>query len=111
MHKFWNELGHLRRGMWQTCHTPGQVLIKPQDGWNRPTGWNVKGPAIRAWGQYHSRVLDRRASAGCCEGATAEKAVPFPSDCPSIPNSSCVRSIKGQVESVRCGRKSCCSLK
>ena len=60
-------------------------------GWNRPTGWNVKGPAIRAWGQYHSRVLDRRASAGCCEGATAEKAVPFPSDCPSIPNSSCVR--------------------
>src|SRR6266576_638731 len=30
-------------------------------GWNRPTGWNVKGPAIRAWGQYHSRVLDRRA--------------------------------------------------
>jgi len=24
---------------------------KPQDGWNRPTGWNVKGPAIRAWGQ------------------------------------------------------------
>jgi len=57
MHKFWNELGHLRRGMWQTRHTPGQVLIKPQDGWNRPTGWNVKGPAIRAWGQYHSRVI------------------------------------------------------
>jgi hypothetical protein len=90
--QFWNELGHLRRGMWQTRHTPGQVLIKPQDGWNRPTGWNVKRPAIRAWGQYHSRVLDRRAaSAGCCEGATAEKAVPFPSDCPSVPNSSCVR--------------------
>jgi hypothetical protein len=29
--------------MWQTRHTPGQVLIKPQDGWNRLTGWNVKG--------------------------------------------------------------------
>ena len=85
--------------MWQTRHTPGQVLIKPQDRRNRPTGWNVKGPAIRAWGQYHSRVLDRRAaSAGCCEGATAEKAVPFPSDCPSIPNSSMrALSIKGQV--------------
>jgi len=53
--------GHLRRGMWQTRDTPGQVLIKPQDGWNQLTGWNVKGPAIRAWGQYHSRVLDRRA--------------------------------------------------
>src|SRR5260370_31110207 len=58
MHKFWNELGHLRRGMWQTRHTPGQVMVKPQDGWNRPTGWNVKRPAIRAWGQYHSRVLE-----------------------------------------------------
>ena len=86
MHKFWNELGHLRHGMWQTRHTPGQVLIKPQDRRNRPTGWNVKRPAIRAWGQYHSRVLDRRVShTGCCEGATAEKAVPFPSERPSIP--------------------------
>jgi len=43
--------GHLRRGMWQTRDTPGQVLIKPQDGWNQLTGWNVKGPAIRAWAQ------------------------------------------------------------
>src|SRR5262249_37275241 len=27
-----------------------------QCGRNRPTGWNVKWPAIRAWGRYHSRV-------------------------------------------------------
>ena len=91
MYKIPIEPRDLRRGMWQTHHTAGQVLIKPPDRRNRPAGLNVEGPAIRAWGQYHSRVLDRRAAtAGCCEGATAEKAVPFPSDCPSIPNSSCV---------------------
>jgi hypothetical protein len=40
---------------------------------------NVKWPAIRAWGQYHSRILDRwAANTGRLEGATAEKAVPFP---------------------------------
>jgi hypothetical protein len=62
------------------------MMMKQRDAAEPPTGWNVNGPAIRAWGQYHSRILDRwAASAGCCEGATAEKAVPFPSDCPSIP--------------------------
>src|SRR5262249_11330446 len=33
-------------------------------GGNRPTGWNVKGPAIRAWGKYHSRVIGRAANTG-----------------------------------------------
>jgi hypothetical protein len=42
-------------------------------------GRNVKRSAIRAWGQYHSRILDgRAANTGRFEGATAEKAVPFP---------------------------------
>src|SRR5215471_9337797 len=58
----------------------------PEDGRNRPSGRNVKRPAIRAWGQYHSRVIG--SMGGECGCATAEKAVPFPSDCPSIPNSS-----------------------
>jgi len=82
------QTGNLPGGMWQAGHTArqcGSGYQKPQCGRNWTNGWNVKWPAIRAWGQYHSRVLDRRASAGCCEGATAEKAVPFPSDCPSIP--------------------------
>ena len=65
---------------------------KPQCARNRTSGWNVRWPAIRAWGQDHSRILDRwAANTGRLEGATAEKAVPFPSDCPSIPTSSCVR--------------------
>src|SRR6266481_3736361 len=34
---------------------------------------------VRAWGRYHSRILDRwAANTGRSEGATAEKAVPFP---------------------------------
>src|SRR6516162_2288739 len=33
------------------------TTAKSQDGRNRPSGWNVKRPAIRAWGQYHSRVI------------------------------------------------------
>src|SRR5207302_8164212 len=46
---------------------------------NRTSTWNVRWPAIRAWGQYHSRILDRwAANTGRLEGATAEKAVPFP---------------------------------
>src|SRR5437016_4026902 len=39
---------------------PGNVdraIRKPQCGRNRTNGWNVKWPAIRAWGQYHSRVI------------------------------------------------------
>src|SRR5262249_39655877 len=48
-------------------------------GWNSTSGWNVKGPAIRAWGQNHSGIWDRwAANRGRLEGATAEKAVPFP---------------------------------
>src|SRR5262245_17264626 len=48
-------------------------------GWNGKSGRNVNGPAIRVWGQYHSRILDRwAANTGRFEGATAEKAVPFP---------------------------------
>jgi len=38
---------------------------------------------------------------GRCEGATAEKAVPFPSDRPSIPLRACVKRCKGYPESVR----------
>src|SRR5258708_21988149 len=34
---------------------------------------------VRAWGRYHSRILDRwAANLGRSEGAIAEKAVPFP---------------------------------
>jgi hypothetical protein len=52
---------------------------KPRCGLELNSGWNVKWPAIRAWGQYHSRILDRwAANTGRLEGATAEKAVPFP---------------------------------
>src|SRR5437660_8044664 len=51
----------------------------PQCPRNRTSTWNVRWPAIRAWGQYHSRILDRwAANTGRLEGATAEKAVPFP---------------------------------
>jgi hypothetical protein len=74
----------------QSCGTYGPVcgkqatLLGDADeshrmGGNRPTGWNVKGPAIRAWGKYHSRVIGSTGGQyGPLEGATAEKAVPFP---------------------------------
>jgi hypothetical protein len=56
-----------------------RVDRKPQCARNRTSGRNVKWPAIRAWGEYHSRVLDRwAANTGRSEGAKAEKAVPFP---------------------------------
>jgi len=52
---------------------------------------------------------------GRCEGATAEKAVPFPSDCPSIRTSSCARSalqraagvyaLRSQIENYRAKAK------
>jgi hypothetical protein len=50
---------------------------------------DVKRPSIRARrdmiGIPLPNILDRSAShTGRCEGATAEKAVPFPSDCPLI---------------------------
>ena len=50
---------------------------------------DVKRPGIRAWGDMIGiplpNILDGWAShTGRCEGATAEKAVPFPSDRPSI---------------------------
>jgi hypothetical protein len=49
-------------------------------------GWDIKWPAIRAWGRYHSRILDQwAANTGCLEGATAEKAA-LPVSCPLIPN-------------------------
>src|SRR5215472_2607452 len=52
---------------------------KPRCGLELNKRLNVKWPAIRAWGQYHSRILDRwAANTGRLEGATAEKAVPFP---------------------------------
>ena len=52
---------------------------KPRCGLELNKRLNVKWPAIRAWGQYHSRILDRwAANSGRLEGATAEKAVPFP---------------------------------
>jgi hypothetical protein len=51
----------------------------PRRGLELNNGRNVKRSAIRAWGQYHSRILDRwAANTGRLEGATAEKAVPFP---------------------------------
>src|SRR5262249_25869319 len=60
-------------------HTCTPTLIVVSEGRNRTTEWNVKWPAVRAWGQYHSRILDRwAANAGHSEGATAVKAVPFP---------------------------------
>src|SRR6266446_8046694 len=78
-----------RATLLDNVHQPDR---KPQCARNRTSRWNVRWPAIRAWGQYHSRILDRwAANTGRLEGATAEKAVPFPSDCPSIPTSSCVR--------------------
>src|SRR5262245_62162199 len=43
--------------MWEPRHTAWRCGSKPQDGRNRPSGWNVKRPAIRTWGQYHSRVI------------------------------------------------------
>src|SRR5919204_2260383 len=59
-------------------HTCSAMLIVMSEGRNRTTEWNVRWPAIRAWGQYHSRILDRwAANAGRSEGATAVKAVPF----------------------------------
>ncbi len=59
-------------------HTCTPTLIVVSEGRNRTIEWNVKWPAIRAWGQYHSRILDRwAANAGRSEGATAVKAVPF----------------------------------
>src|SRR5215471_12300058 len=52
---------------------------------------------------------------GRCEGATAEKAVPFPSDCPSIRTSSCARealqraagvyALRSQIENYRAKAK------
>ena len=53
---------------------------------------DVKRPGIRARGDMIGiplpNILDRWAShTGRCKGATAEKAVPFPSGRPSIPNS------------------------
>src|SRR5215831_4298225 len=39
------------------CGKRATLLSNAQDGRNRLTGWNVKRPAIRAWGQYHSRVI------------------------------------------------------
>ena len=64
--------------MWQMSHTCTPTLIVVSEGRNRTIEWNVKWPAIRAWGQYHSRILDRwAANAGRSEGATAVKAVPF----------------------------------
>jgi len=56
IYKWSKQTGNLPGGMWQTRHTPEQCWSKPQDGRNRPSGRNVKRPAIRAWGQYHSRV-------------------------------------------------------
>jgi hypothetical protein len=51
----------------------------PRRGLELNNGRNVKRSVIRAWGQYHSRILDRwAANTSRLEGATAEKAVPFP---------------------------------
>jgi len=58
---------------------PGKITEGSHCGRNRTTGCNVKWSAIRAWGEYHSRMLNRwAANMGRLEGATAEKAVPFP---------------------------------
>src|SRR6266446_7839366 len=65
-----------RATLLDNVHQPDR---KPQCARNRTSRWNVRWPAIRAWGQYHSRILDRwAANTGRLEGATAEKAVPFP---------------------------------
>ena len=54
---------------------------KPQCARNRTSGWNVRWPAIRAWGQDHSRILDRRAA----NTRAVPKAPERPVRCPSIP--------------------------
>ena len=54
---------------------------KPPCARNRTSGWNVRWPAIRAWGQDHSRILDRRAA----NTRAASKAPERPVRCPSIP--------------------------
>jgi hypothetical protein len=58
---------------------PGKITEGCHCDRNRTTGRNVKWSGIRAWGEYHSRMLNRwAANMGRLEGATAEKAVPFP---------------------------------
>ena len=39
-----------------------EVNTQPQCWRNRRRGWNVKRAAVRAWGQHHSRMLDRWAA-------------------------------------------------
>src|SRR5262249_12723990 len=39
------------------CGKRATLLSNAQDGRNRLSGRNVKRSAIRAWGQYHSRVI------------------------------------------------------
>src|SRR5262245_46324684 len=94
----------LTAGKWANAPHSWAMLMKPPDGRNRATGWNVKGPAIRAWGQYHSRVIGSTGGQyGPLEGATAEKAVPFP--CAARRS----LDLRGRSASgIRCGVAPCC---
>src|SRR5260221_11847164 len=47
-------------------------------GGNRTNGWDVKWPPIRAWGMPLPNIGSMDGNTGRSEGATAEKAVPFP---------------------------------
>ena len=82
---------NLPGGMWQAGNTVGNVDRadrKPRCGAELTKRQDVKPPGIRG------RENDRNTApeyfglmashTGRCEGAIAEKAVPFPSDCPSI---------------------------
>jgi hypothetical protein len=67
-------------------HTCTPTLIVMSEGRNRTTEGNVKWPAIRAWGQYHSRNIG--SMGGECEPLGRRhsgKGRAVPVCCPSIP--------------------------
>src|SRR5262249_35912325 len=92
------------------CGKRATLLSNAQDGRNRLSGRNVKRSAIRAWGQYHSRVIG--STGGECGQLRSEKALQRKRPCRSratarrsLLRHACVKRCKGQPESVRCGRK------
>src|SRR6516165_5833382 len=84
------------------------MLIKAADGRNRSSGRNVKRPVIRAWGQYHSRVIGSMGGeCGLLRRRHSGKGRAVPERLPVDPHfvMHCVKRCKGQRESMRCGRK------
>src|SRR5260370_41709918 len=68
---------------------------KPQCSRNRTSGWNVRWPAIRAWGQDHSRILDRRAANTRAAPKAPERPVRCPSALPVDPIRRCAPRAQG----------------